>query len=340
MYLMTCSLDLAMGNELILELGKKITCQINHTSLSLTCTFKNIMSNERRPPQVQSSRPVRVHPVPALPIISRDSSDVAALKQRVAVLERLVAEGDRPKKRSSVTIDHADYKLRVSSVHNISNLLIRITDRFKQRLIRKHYEANFANDPNLCFDLNKFVFEKPNKKVVKALQDYIANISSDEREPDWTPEFVYQKCRSYLNGLRSKAKKSPEDLQNESRTNATRQKRDRKCQARLNAFRANEGLTTSFPGAGKLLDKRLMSDEEDVKDEDGFVVKTKVLRPNWRSPQANAFLDELSKLAEKDKLTQQKKRVKVVRIPKEYVLVDQHVDAELLEELPDEAKRQ
>ncbi|KAI8381575.1 uncharacterized protein BYT42DRAFT_310028 [Radiomyces spectabilis] len=270
MYLMTCSLDLAMGNELILELGKKITCQINHTSLSLTCTFKNIMSNERRPPQVQSSRPVRVHPVPALPIISRDSSDVAALKQRVAVLERLVAEGDRPKKRSSVTIDHADYKLR--------------------RLIRKHYEANFANDPNLCFDLNKFVFEKPNKKVVKALQDYIANISSDEREPDWTPEFVYQKCRSYLNGLRSKAKKSPEDLQNESRTNATRQKRDRKCQARLNAFRANEGLTTSFPGAGKLLDKRLMSDEEDVKDEDGFVVKTKVLRPNWRSPQVSKCL--------------------------------------------------
>ncbi|KAI8384834.1 uncharacterized protein BYT42DRAFT_612504 [Radiomyces spectabilis] len=62
-------------------------------------------------------------------MVSRDSSEVAALKQRVAVLKRLVAEGDHPKKRSSVTIDHADYKLR--------------------RLIRKHYEADFADNPDL-----------------------------------------------------------------------------------------------------------------------------------------------------------------------------------------------
>ncbi|KAI8364626.1 Endonuclease/exonuclease/phosphatase [Radiomyces spectabilis] len=139
---------------------------------------------------------------------------------------------------------------------------------------------------------------------------------STNPKPSWTPRVVRHKVRKHHNHLRTDYQEKKKDAAGWKLMQKLKSRRNNKFHERHAAFYvAGAELSTYFAGAEMLLAPGLMSDEEDI-IQDNCVIARQVLRPTWRSDKSNAFLDELSALAQKSKTS---KRLGRAPLPKEYV---------------------
>ncbi|KAG2204083.1 hypothetical protein INT45_008920 [Circinella minor] len=158
------------------------------------------------------------------------------------------------------------------------------------RFMRNHYKRKMIPE-GAVWNFEHAYDDEENLGVRTAIIKYTKKASDDlgYRWPDESIEeklIVVYKNAKYTNSLTPERK---EKERKKSQKNGVRNKQNR------------EALLAEFKDCDRLIDRELMSDEEDLHDEHGVVEKKAVLCPSWRSDEGKNFYSKLDKLLYKSK---------------------------------------
>ncbi|KAG2215327.1 hypothetical protein INT45_010125 [Circinella minor] len=150
--------------------------------------------------------------------------------------------------------------------------------------VRKHYKGKMVREGVVWnFDYD---FDHEENIIVKNLLINYALKTSDDLGYVWTTKVIEEKLRIVYKNEKYKDSLSLEQ----------------KYHAHKNIYQENrEALLAEFKDADRLIDRELMSDEEDLHDQYGVVEKKAVLCPSWRSEKGKIFYKKLDELLHRSK---------------------------------------
>ncbi|KAI7847966.1 hypothetical protein BDC45DRAFT_501313 [Circinella umbellata] len=135
-------------------------------------------------------------------------------------------------------------------------------------------------------------------------------------------------CKDHYYNKRALSSRDPTKQDTINRRNRRRNRKEKKLARRRNMLdRHKRSLEEEFPTAGMemLLNRKYTSDEESD-DEDPTTSPISVLRPSYRSDNANRFLERLDEL---HFVSSRIRRHQSTRIPRSVMLVERAVPEEL-----------
>ncbi|KAG2216058.1 hypothetical protein INT45_013622 [Circinella minor] len=133
-------------------------------------------------------------------------------------------------------------------------------------------------------ELKEHVEKRTKKKTCSPCEKLL--LTADDLGYVWTTEVIEEKLRIVYKNEKYKDSLSLEQ----------------KYHVRKNIYQENcEALLAKFKDADCLIDRELMSDEEDLHDQYGVVEKKAVLCPSWRSEKGKIFYKKLDELLHRSK---------------------------------------
>ncbi|KAG2211380.1 hypothetical protein INT45_007033 [Circinella minor] len=141
--------------------------------------------------------------------------------------------------------------------------------------------------------------------IVKTVLVNYALKTADDLGYDWTAEVIEEKLAAVFKNARYHSKITPQQQETEKQKSQKRSIWNKKYHARKKTYQKNhEALLAKFKDCDRLIERDLMSDEEDLYDEWEVVEEKAVLCPLWRSEEGKQFYSKLDEL-----LHQTKKRI-------------------------------
>ncbi|KAI7846596.1 hypothetical protein BDC45DRAFT_528966 [Circinella umbellata] len=176
-------------------------------------------------------------------------------------------------------------------------------DKFLSSTLRSHYKGKMVPKGAIwSFDYD---FDHEENSMVKTALVSYALKTADDLDYDWTAEVIEEKLAAVFKNARYRKKLTPQQQETEKQKSQKRSIRNKKYHARQKIYQRNsEALLAEFKDCDRLLERDLMSDEEDLYDEWEVVEEKAVLCPTWRSEKAKTFYSKLDEL-----LHQSKKRI-------------------------------
>ncbi|KAI8370311.1 uncharacterized protein BYT42DRAFT_607374, partial [Radiomyces spectabilis] len=190
---------------------------------------------------------------------SSEQQEIASLKAKVRSLERKILK-----------MDHM-----IAECTQVAPVKIKNLDLNKK--IRQHYRY-LGEQEQLFWNLDTEFNESTNPKVAKALIDFINQLPDEIRKLSWTPRMVRHKVCKHHNHLRTNYQEKKKDAAGWKLIQKLKTHRNNKFHERHAAFYvAGAEVSTYFAGAEMLLVSGLMSDEEDI-IQDNCIIGRRVLR--------------------------------------------------------------
>ncbi|KAI7846681.1 hypothetical protein BDC45DRAFT_528592 [Circinella umbellata] len=184
-------------------------------------------------------------------------------------------------------------------------------DKFLSSTLRSHYKGKMV--PKGAIWSFNYDFDHEENSMVKTTLVSYALKTADDLGYNWTTEVIEEKLAAIFKNARYRNKLTAQQQETEKQ----------KSQKRSIQNKNREALLAEFKDCHQLIERDLMSDEEDLYDEWEVVEEKAVLCPSWRSEEGKKFYSKLD-----DMLHQSKKRITGVK----RVRSDQYFTEKILSE--------
>ncbi|KAI7846823.1 hypothetical protein BDC45DRAFT_528178 [Circinella umbellata] len=180
-------------------------------------------------------------------------------------------------------------------------------DKFLSSTLRSHYKGKMVPKGAIwSFDYD---FDHEENSMVKTALVSYALKTADDLGYNWTTEVIEEKLAAIFKNARYRNKLTAQQQETEKQKSQKRSIRNKKYHERQKIYQKNrEALLAEFKDCHRLIERDLMSDEEDLYDEWEVVEEKAVLCPSWRSEEGKKFYSKLD-----DMLHQSKKRITGVK---------------------------
>ncbi|KAG2210603.1 hypothetical protein INT45_007701 [Circinella minor] len=139
-------------------------------------------------------------------------------------------------------------------------------DKFLSSTLRSHYKGEMVPKGAVwSFDYD---FDHEENSIVKTvLVNYVLKMA-DDLGYDWTAEVIEEKLAAVFKNARYHSKITPQQQETEKQKSQKCSIRNKKYHARQKTYQKNrEALLAEFKDCNRLIERDLMSDEEDLYDE-------------------------------------------------------------------------
>ncbi|KAG2212138.1 hypothetical protein INT45_010988, partial [Circinella minor] len=155
-------------------------------------------------------------------------------------------------------------------------------DKFLSSMLRSHYKGKMVPKGAVwSFDYN---FDHEENSMIKTVLVNYALKTADDLGYDWTAKVIEEKLAAVFKNARYRSKITPQQQETEKQKSQKRSIQNKKYHAHQKTYQKNhEALLAEFKDCDRLIERDLMSDEEDLYDEWEVVEEKAVLCPSWRS---------------------------------------------------------